>query len=58
MVTNILCIIKLIDIFYVRIPSDDPENFLGGGEGHGARSTTVLPLKILCQDESDKVLPL
>ena len=30
MVTNGLCIIKLIDSFYARIQSDDPEIFLGG----------------------------
>ena len=36
MVTNGLCIIKLIDIFYARIQSDDPEIFRGGGGG-GAR---------------------
>ena len=57
MVTNDLCILKLIAIFHGRIRSDDPENFLRGG-GATCRSTTVLPLQNLCQDESDKVLPL
>ena len=53
MVTNGLCILTIIAIFHALIQSDHPENFLGGG---GTRSTTVLPLKILRQDVSDKVL--
>ena len=52
--TPLTASLKLID--NARIQSDDPENFHGWGGG--ARSTTALPLQILCQDECDKVLPL
>ena len=49
MVTNGLCITKLIGIFYVWIQLDDPENFLGVGGGGGGLGLPVLPLQILCQ---------